>query len=393
MLFLNVDDVAVWTELECIIFPSSQRRGGCAIKKMPRSHKSGADGVVSSAGLGRRAELTTPSATNRNGSIVFDVADTPPLRGGECAARKTLSKKLKLTASFHKMQGKRHKSLLFCAFLWSSLCFLWLVPLLLGTAAAPHRIVSVAPAITEILFALGVGDQIVGVTTYCNYPEAAKAKPKIGGYTTPSIEAILALRPDQVMMMEKRPDVAERLRQAGIDVTQVQPESLAGLYDAIRVISEKAGVPDRGRSLIQSIEMQLREVSPKPAGVKPRLLFIVGRTPGTVSDLIAVGKGSYLNEIIEIAGADNIFGAVNLPYPKVGVEEVIRRNPDVIIDMGHNEMVTESQKQAVKQLWKKYPFLRAVQRDAVFPISAEYFVQPGPRVVQAVRDIRKMIGK
>ena len=265
--------------------------------------------------------------------------------------------------------------------------------LMLLLAVGPHRIVSVAPAITEILFALGVADQIVGVTTYCNYPEAAKAKPKIGGYTSPSVEAILALRPDQVMMMEKRPDVAGRLRQVGIDVTQVQPESLAGLYDAIRVISEKAGVPARGRSLIQSIETQLREVAPKPGGVKPKLLFIVGRTPGTVSDLIAVGRGSYLNELIELAGADNIFGTVDLPYPKVGVEEVIRRNPDVIIDMGHNEMVTESQKQAVKQLWKKYPFLRAVERDAVFPISAEYFVQPGPRVVQAVRDIRKIIGK
>src|SRR5207237_3895531 len=128
-----------------------------------------------------------------------------------------------------------------------------------------------APAITDIFFALGVGDQIVGVTTYCPYPEAAKAKPKIGGYTTPSIEAILALRPDQVMMMEKRPDVAERLRQAGIDVTLVQPENLAGLYEAIRVIAEKAGVPARGRSLIQSIQTQLGEVSPKPGGVKPKL--------------------------------------------------------------------------------------------------------------------------
>ena len=75
------------------------------------------------------------------------------------------------------------------------------------------------------------------------------------------------------------------------------------------------------------------------------------------------------------------------------LEEVIRRNPDVIIDMGHNEMVTESQKRAVKQLWKKYSFLRAIQRDTVFPVSADYFVTPGPRIVEAVRDIRRMIGK
>ena len=106
-----------------------------------------------------------------------------------------------------------------------------------------------------------------------------------------------------------------------------------------------------------------------------------------------VGRGSYLSELIGLAGAENVVADAAVPYPQVNMEEIIRRNPDVIIDMGHNEMVTESQKQAVKQLWKKYAFLRAVQRDAVFPISADYFVTPGPRVVQAVRDIQKMIGR
>jgi len=261
-------------------------------------------------------------------------------------------------------------------------------------ALVPNRIVSIAPSITEILFALGAGDRVVGVTTYCNYPEAAKAKPKIGGYTTPSLEAILALRPDEVIMMKNRPDVAQKLRQTGIEVVELQPENLAGVYDSIQVIAEKIGVPARGRSLIQSIEKQLRDVSTKTnSGPKPKVLFVVGRTPGAVSDLIVVGRGSYLSELISLAGAENVVADAAVPYPQVNMEEIIRRNPDVIIDMGHNEMVTESQKQAVKQLWKKYAFLRAVQRDAVFPISADYFVTPGPRVVQAVRDIQKMIGR
>src|SRR5438552_18748807 len=107
--------------------------------------------------------------------------------------------------------------------------------LVLLLALAPHRIVSVAPAITEMLFALGAGDLVVGVTTYCNYPEAAKAKPKIGGYTTPSLEAILALRPDEVITMKNRPDVAQKLRQTGIEVVELQPENLAGVYDSIQV--------------------------------------------------------------------------------------------------------------------------------------------------------------
>jgi iron complex transport system substrate-binding protein len=261
-------------------------------------------------------------------------------------------------------------------------------------ALAPHRIISVAPSITEILFALGAGDQIVGVTTYCNYPEAAKAKPKIGGFTTPNLEAILALRPDQVFMIKNRPDVAQKLRQTGIEVVELQPENLAGIYDSIRVIGEKIGAPARGRLLIQSIEKQLQAVAAKPnGGPRPRVLFIVGRTPGAVLDLIAVGRESYLSELIALAGAENVLADAIVPYPQVNMEEVIRRNPDVIIDMGHNEMVTETQKETVKQLWKKYPFLRAVRHDAVFPISADYFLTPGPRVVQAVRDIRKMVSR
>ncbi|HSU88135.1 MAG TPA: cobalamin-binding protein [Terriglobia bacterium] len=266
-----------------------------------------------------------------------------------------------------------------------------LLLMLLLALAPSHRIVSVAPSITEILFALGAGDQVVGDTTYCNFPEAAKTKSKVGGYTTPSLEAILALRPDQVIMMKNRPDVAQKLRQTGIDVVELQPENLAGIYESIQVIAGKIGVPARGQALIQSIRKQLEGLSTGTTGPKPKVLFIVGRTPGTTADLIAVGRGSYLNELIGLAGGENILADTTVPYPKANMEEIIRRNPDVIIDMGHSEMVSQSQKQAVKQLWKKYPFLRAVQRDAVFPISADYFVTPGPRVVQAVGDIRKMI--
>ena len=275
---------------------------------------------------------------------------------------------------------------------------MFLLMLLLALAPS-HRIVSVAPSITEILFALGAGDQVVGDTTYCNFPEAAKAKPKVGGYTTPSLEAILALRPDQVIMMKNRPDVAQKLRQTGIDVVELQPENLAGIYETIQVIAEKIGVPARGQSLIQSIRKQLDGFSggttgpAGPAGPKTKVLFIVGRTPGTVADLIGVGRGSYLNELIGLAGGENVLADTTVPYPQINMEAIIRRNPDVIIDMGHSEMISQSQKLAVKQLWKKYPFLRAVQRDAVFPISADYFVTPGPRVVQAVRDIRTMIAR
>ena len=264
--------------------------------------------------------------------------------------------------------------------------------LLLFLAFASHRIVSIAPSITEILFALGAGDQVVGDTIYCNYPEAAKTKAKIGGFTTPSIELIIALNPDLVFMTEKRPDLAKSLQQSRrMEVVTVEPDGVAGIYRSIQTIADKIGVPERGRALIQSIDKEIHESPPQtdPAA-KPRVMFVVGRTPGTVSNLIVVGRSSYITELIELAGGINVAADAVIQYPQFSFEEVIHRDPDIIIDMGNNEMTTEAEKQKVKQLWQKYPFLRAVKNDAVFPVAAEYFITPGPRVGQAVRDLRRI---
>ena len=267
---------------------------------------------------------------------------------------------------------------------------LWLMMVL---TLAPHRIVSTAPSITEMLFALGAGDQVAGVTTYCIYPEAAKTRPKIGGFQNPNLEAILALRPDLVFMMRNQSEIARKLRQGGVNVVELEHENRSSIYGSIQTIANEIGLPERGRALIASIERQLREAAytPEAKTRKPAVLFIVGRTPGSVTDLVVVGRGSYLNELIELAGGLNVAADAIVPYPRFSFEEVIHRNPDVIIDMGHSGMETEAQKRTVNQLWRQYSFLRAVQRDAVFPVSADYFITPGPRIGQAVRDIRKMI--
>src|SRR5215467_8324164 len=121
--------------------------------------------------------------------------------------------------------------------------------LLLLLVFSSHRIVSTAPSITEILFALGAGDQVVGDTIYCNYPEAAKTKAKIGGYSTPSIELILALNPDLVFMMGNRPDIAKTLQQSRrFDVVTVDPDSVSGIYRSIQTIADKIGADGRGKA-------------------------------------------------------------------------------------------------------------------------------------------------
>ena len=271
---------------------------------------------------------------------------------------------------------------------------MWLVLLF---ALASHRIVSTAPSVTEILFALGAGDQVVGDTLYCNYPEAAKSKPKIGGYATPNIELILALNPDLVFVNDSQTNVVAALRQTGrIDVITLYPDSVSGIYRSIRIVAEKIGMPEQGKMLVQSIDNEIHQNAGRTnRTAKPKVLFVVGRTPGTAAGLVVVGRGSYLNELIELAGGKLavLMRGHREQYPRFSFEEVIRRDPDIILDMGHDHIVTESERQVVKQVWQKYLFLRAVRHDAVFPISGEYFVTPGPRVGEAVRELRRIFSR
>src|SRR2546427_1340436 len=213
---------------------------------------------------------------------------------------------------------------------------MWLVLLF---ALASHRIVSTAPSVTEILFALGAGDQVVGDTLYCNYPEAAKSKPKIGGYATPNIELILALNPDLVFVNDSQTNVVAALRQTGrIDVITLHPDSVSGIYRSIQIIAEKIGMPERGTRLVQSIDNEIHQNTGRTnRDPKPKVLFVVGRTPATVAGLVVVGRGSYLNELIELAGGVNAATDVLLQYLRFSFEEVIRRDPDIILDMGRSE--------------------------------------------------------
>jgi iron complex transport system substrate-binding protein len=262
-------------------------------------------------------------------------------------------------------------------------------------AAAPRRIVSTSPSITEMLYALGLGDRVVGVTTFCHYPPEAMKKPKIGSYLAPSVEAIVALRPDLVISEKTGVRRPERLPGLKLNVLAVDDGTLAGIYDSIRKIGAAASVPERAESLCRDIAVSLEAIRKRVAGLpRRRMVFVIGRTPGRLEGLVAVGPGPFLNELIEIAGGENIFRDAAAAYAKVTLEEVLARNPEAIVDMGEMSVttgVTEPQKRAVVALWSRYPNLAAVKRRAVFAVASDIFVVPGPRVVEAARAFAQML--
>jgi iron complex transport system substrate-binding protein len=271
-----------------------------------------------------------------------------------------------------------------CLVTAGGLCLILAVAASAFARDAPRRIVSTAPSLTETLYTLGAGDRVVGVTTWCRYPEEARLKPKIGGYSNPSVEAIVALRPDLVVLSDRRNDVAERLGRFQIPTLVVSLESLRAIEEAITRIAARLGVAQRGAAVVAGIEAQRRAVARLMAGrPRPRTLLLLGHSPDNLTSLFAVGPGSFLGEMLEAAGGANVLGDVRMPYPKVSVEEVIARDPDVILEVVSPPADADAQRRALR-LWSAYPSLRAVRAGTIRVIVDETIVQPGPRVGEKI---------
>jgi len=269
-----------------------------------------------------------------------------------------------------------------------------LIALCGAVAAQPRRIVSTAPSITETLFALGLGDRVVGVSRYCHYPPEAATRTSVGTYLYPNIEVIAALRPDLVITQAPADSAVPQLRRMGLQVLTLEQGSLETIFAAMRSIGERCGVADRAAKLVAGIQARLSSIRERTAG-RPRrsLIFIVGRSPGRLENITAVGKGSYLNELIEIGGGVNALAGTVMPYPRVSVESILGLNPDVLVDMGDMSdtvSVSEQHKREVVKMWAGLPGLKAA-RGRIFAVASDIFVVPGPRVVEAAEAFEKML--
>lgn len=259
----------------------------------------------------------------------------------------------------------------------------------------PRRIVSTLPSATETLFALGVGDRVVGVSAYCRYPPAVLSVPKVGTYMKPDPEKIALLWPDLVIIDRTATALADRLSALGIRYVEIKIGSLGDVYSMIQDIGSAAGVPDKAASLNQQIRSRLKTISAESAGrAKPTVLMVVGRTPGLLTDLTVAGPSTYLGELLQVAGGENALTATVIPYPRISLETVVRLNPDVILDMSMMGESTEPrmQEERLRQPWLIHRELTTVRNGNVFGLVSETMVTPGPRIVEAVEEIRARIG-
>ena len=262
-------------------------------------------------------------------------------------------------------------------------------------AQPPQRIVSTAPSITELLYALGLGDRVVGVDRFSRYPPESLRKAKIGDYVNPNLETIASLRPDLVIIPTNPVKLAERLAVLRLKVLELDQESIAKLYESFRIVGQATGATAQAAKLESTVRGQLEAVRARAAPLKKtRVMFVVGRTPNRLDGLIVVGQASYLNEIIALAGGENVFRDAVASYPEVSLEEVLARNPDVIVDMGDmadTVGVTDEHKREVTSLWERLSSVAAVKQHRVYAVASDVYVVPGPRVVDAAKAFLEML--
>jgi iron complex transport system substrate-binding protein len=256
------------------------------------------------------------------------------------------------------------------------------------TPRAPMRIVSTSPSITETLFALGLGHRVVGVSSYCRYPAEVTKLPKVGSFLKPDAEIIARLRPDLVIVHAGPNDVRRQLGTLRIPTVTVNPGTLASIYTTTQIIGEATGVEQRAADLVARLRRRLDAIHAEAlARPRRRVLVIVGRQPSTLTDLIAVGRGSFLSDLVVVAGGVNVLDDPGLPeYPHISMETVIRLAPDVIVDAGDmGETVEEHVRRqpATERLWRQQATVKAARSGDVHAVTSDAFVVPGPRVLEA----------
>jgi iron complex transport system substrate-binding protein len=261
----------------------------------------------------------------------------------------------------------------------------------LTAAGPPQRIVSLSPDLTEILYGVGAFPRVVGVTNYDTYPPEVTKITRVGQVYTPSFEAIAGLRPDLVIINNAQaPFLEDTLKQLGLTVLQTSNRSVEEIYASIAAIGRATGNQSQASQLVASTRDSLDRIGRRTAPLaKPGVVMIVNRTPGTLRDLVAATRGSFLAELVSIAGGTVGGEPAKTGYGKLSTEDLLAINPAVILDFVHGiEGVFAGDP---LEAWKAMPELAAVRAKRVYGVNQDYVPHASQRIVQTAELFAKLI--
>jgi iron complex transport system substrate-binding protein len=248
----------------------------------------------------------------------------------------------------------------------------------------PRRIISLVPATTEMLFAMGAGDRVAGVSNYDRFPPEVERLPKVGGLLDPDVERVLSLKPDLVIVYDTQADLKRQLERAQVPMFLYVHRGLPDITGTMRALGARVGAKAEADAAASRIEQQLAAIGRRVAGrTRPKTLLVFGREAGTLRHVMASGGYGFLHDVLEIAGGADVLGGMRRQSVDTSTEMILTSAPDVIIELHYGGDMKPESFETERQVWKALPSIPAVRNSRVYLLDGQEFVVPGPRIVVA----------
>ena len=250
----------------------------------------------------------------------------------------------------------------------------------------PTRIVSLAPNVTEILFGLGLDEEIVGVSIHCGFPEKAKSKVRVGSYISLDFEKIASLNPDLIIATGagNTRDMVGRLGKLGFQTYVIYPKNFKDILRSIAHIGQVMNREKEARAIIEGMTRRSERVIELTKGLpRPKVLMQIGDVP-----IVTVGKGSFADDLIRLAGGENIAGKEKGVYPRLGMEEILKRSPEVIVI---SSMDPKGDYQKILEEWNRWKTIPAVKNGRIHLIDSDLLDRPSPRIIEGLEELARVL--
>jgi iron complex transport system substrate-binding protein len=249
---------------------------------------------------------------------------------------------------------------------------------------SPRRIVSMVPSTTEMLFEIGCGDRVVGVSNYDHFPPDVEKLPRVGGLIDPNVERLLSLRPDLVIVYDTQVELKRQIERAGIPIYPYRHRNLADITHTMRSLGARVGLKEAADAAAQQIEQRLAAIGIRVARLpRPKTLLVIGRDRGSLRNVDASGGYGFLHDVLEIAGGADVLADMQRQSVMMSTEMILTRAPDVIIELHYGDSVPSDSLDAERSVWNAVPSVPAVKSGRVYLLVGNEFVAPGPRIVIA----------
>jgi len=250
----------------------------------------------------------------------------------------------------------------------------------------PKRIVSLAPNITEILFSLGLDEEVVGVSIHCNYPEKAKSRVRVGSYISIDFERVISLKPDLIIATGagNPREMVERLERLGFPSFVIFPKRFEDVLQSIRHLGRVSAKEREALSIIESMQRRKEKVAERTKTLyRPKVFLQIGESP-----IVTVGKGSFGDDLIRLAGGENVAGKDKEMYPRLGMEEILKRSPEVILISSMNP---KGDYERILREWARWKMIPAVKQGRIHLIDSDLIDRPSPRIIEGLEEMARLI--